>query len=268
MHSSPFIYGVDFSGARDAGRKIWIAVAEAQGERLHISGCRPAAQLPGGGVSLAQAVSALADTIAQAGPSLWGLDVPVSLPRELIRYDDWPSFIRHFPDDYPSPDTFRERCLRAADGRELKRRCDREARTPFSAYNLRLYRQTYAAMRWLLHPLVTGQRAQVLPMQPGHDGPQLMEVCPASILKFAGQYLPYKGPQNHPQRGLLIDWLMAQQVTIDGALRAELVANAGGDALDSVLAAFGAWRASRSRQLVAGADYAMEGYVYGWEPDA
>jgi len=36
MQSLPYTYGIDFSGAKDAGKKIWIAKEVVKGEKLQV----------------------------------------------------------------------------------------------------------------------------------------------------------------------------------------------------------------------------------------
>ena len=63
---------------------------------------------------------------------------------------------------------FRESCtdaaLRLGDRKELKRRTDIEAKAPFSAYNLWIYRQTYYGIKELLGPLVSKNLVNVPPL--------------------------------------------------------------------------------------------------------
>ena len=59
------ILGVDFSGASDAGRKIWIAEGQISGNgAVQLSQCVPAMALPAGGIRPEQAVPALAHYVA------------------------------------------------------------------------------------------------------------------------------------------------------------------------------------------------------------
>jgi hypothetical protein len=44
LHSRT-IFGIDFSGAADAGRRIWIASGKVKGEVLHTDDCFPARAL-------------------------------------------------------------------------------------------------------------------------------------------------------------------------------------------------------------------------------
>lgn len=260
--------GIDFSGARDAGKHIWLCEAEAVSGRLRVTACRPAADLPGGASARAAALSALRDSIAARRGVLFGVDFPPGLPRAAMRHDSWRAMMRHFTDDYPDAETFRERCKADAGGREIRRRADTEAATPFCVYNLRLYRQTYYGLRDLIAPLVQADAARVLPFQtPADDVPLLAESCPASTLKALGLYAPYKGADYamRQARARLLDTLCARfPVDLPDVLRESLAQNPGGDALDALLAAFGVWRYVESGRPLnpPGGDYALEGYVY------
>ncbi|MGD8969579.1 MAG: hypothetical protein PVI07_18895 [Anaerolineae bacterium] len=263
------VYGADFSGAKDAGKRIWIAAGTISAETLEIETCRPAKDLPGSSKEREQALRALRELIANEHRSAIGLDFPFGLPRELVGHEDWESFVRAFPDDHPGPEAFREACRKAAEGRELRRHTDEAARTPFSPYNIRLYRQTYYGIRDLLHPLVWNDQVCVLPMQePVRDKPWLLEICPASTLKHKGLYMPYKGKAEMSQfaRESILRMLERKRIVIqEQTLRATIVDDAGGDALDSVIAAlatFEALCAPPSPDPRENDIYAVEGYVY------
>lgn len=242
------VIGVDFSGARDAGRRIWIAAGSSlPGGSLRIDSCVRAADLPGGGPGREAALAALRARIASEGPCVVGLDFPFSLPRALVPDPSWEDFIRAFPRRYRDAEAFRAACLAAAGGRELRRATDRAARVPFSAYNLRLYRQTFHGIRDVLVPLVTAGAARASPLQPADPAkPLLLEICPASTLKAARRYLPYKGRdarRRAARRAILARAEADLGAPLEPALRRPIVADAGGDALDAVLAALAAGRA-------------------------
>ncbi|MEX2455342.1 MAG: hypothetical protein WD470_11595 [Rhodospirillaceae bacterium] len=242
------IAGVDFSGARMAGRNIWIAEGRMTGRGIAIDRLARAADLPGGAAAFVPAMSALIEHVAGLADSIVGFDFPFSLPAPLIAEPTWTAFVRRFAENYPAPEAFREDCRDRTDGRELKRRTDREARVPWCAYNLRLYRQTWAGIRHVLWPLVRDDRARAVPMQPATPGlPVIAETCPASILKKESLYVPYKGRGDllKAARAGLLDALVARRALapLPADLRQTAVANAGGDALDAVIAAIGAARA-------------------------
>jgi len=264
------VHGVDFSGAVDAGRRIWIASGVVEGSTLRVEACRRAEGLPGSGRDRDPCLAALQKFVVEQHASAVGLDFPFGLPRALVKARSWEEFVRSFPGRYASPDKFRAACRHASDGVELRRVTDRESRTPFSPYNLRLYRQTYFGILELLHPLVRDRRACVLPMQkPLPDRPWVLEVCPASVLKRAGLYVPYKGG-GEARRAARTRILRRLEETTplsipSSALRLEVANDSGGDALDSIVAAGATARAlSNPASLTAQQDsiYALEGYVY------
>lgn len=241
------IAGVDFSGARMAGRNIWIAEGRMTGRGIAIERLVRAADLPGGGAAFLPAMTALTEHVAGLADSIVGFDFPFSLPAPLIAEPAWTSFVRRFAVSYPAPGDFRDDCRSRSDGREMKRRTDRDARVPWCAYNLRLYRQTWAGIRHVLWPLVGDDRARAVPMQPIAEGlPVLAETCPASILKKENLYVPYKGRGDllKAARASLLDALVDRRAfaPLPGEIRETAVANAGGDALDAMIAAIGAAR--------------------------
>ncbi len=260
--------GVDFSGARDAGRHVWLCVGAMRDDRLRVSMLSPAAELPDGGVDRERALSALRDDLAARADTLVGLDFPPGLPRAAMRHGNWREMVRHFAGDYPDADVFREMCKSAADGREIRRQTDIETATPFCVYNLRLYRQTYYGLRDVIAPLVQNDSARVIPMQNPEPGKvMLAESCPASTLKALDLYAPYKGNGDAmlTARRYILDTIARQYpVDIPEQCYVHMVQNPGGDALDAFLAMFGVWAyvAAGRPLLPEGDQYAIEGYVY------
>jgi len=268
-HHRRHVYGVDFSGAVDAGKKIWITNGVVEGESLRVEACYQGADLPGSGVERDRCLAALRDFIAEEMDSVFGLDFPLGLPAELVKADTWEDFILSFPGQYASPEAFRESCRSATGGSELKRLTDRESRTPFSPYNIRLYRQTYYGLRDVIAPLVRDQSACVLPMQTPLPGkPWVLEICPASTLKREFLYLPYKGKsaKHASARERILEAIeQMAPLSVPKALRSVILKDAGGDALDSAVAVFAAFRTLyNSGDLIVGSThtYALEGYVY------
>jgi len=268
------ISGVDFSGAQDAGRKIFVAGASVVDGVLCIEDCRAAKDLPNSGLPPERCLQALRHFIAGAGNCVFGLDFPFGLPRTLVTEATWEEFVLCFGRKYSSPEEFREACLRCARGRELKRSTDQESRTPFSPYNLRLYRQTFFGISELLAPLVRQGLVSVLPMQSAIPGrPWLVEICPASFLEQEDldrhPYRPYKGKTRarHTARELILKRLeIAHDLSIESLeLRGEILGNSEGDALDAVLGGLVAFRASQNKFRIPSErkeEYALEGYVY------
>lgn len=274
--------GVDFSGAENAGRKVWVARAEpadgAEGPRLLVTDCLRAEELPGGAARREVALPALVAWLAAQGrpeaPCVAGLDFPFGLHATLAAAPDLRSFILGFAARHPTPEAMQATCAAAGREGELKRDCDRELKTPFAPQNLRLYRQTWHGIAQVLAPLCT-VGARVAPIQgaPGtgsRTGLWLLETCPASTLKRSERYRPYKSsaPKHRAERTGLLDWLRSRGVAVPPAVAQRALDDADGDALDSLICAEVAWRAWRAAARGEPLDppltaaHRVEGYVY------
>lgn len=264
--------GIDFSGARDAGRRIWISEGRIDARsRLVLESCLPAFQRLKCGGSREVVLPLLAGWIAEQHDAAIGCDFPFALPKCAVDESSWREFVRNFG-GHVTADDFRSAMQRrhvGADRREPKRRTDRpeHAATPWNPWNIRLYRQTHAGIGSLLAPLL--DRAAIVPFdRPTEGRPLLIETCPASSLKKLGLYSMhggYKGAGTdcRRKREQIIDALGDMGlVVLSPALRADIVSNPGGDALDSVVAALGAIAALEEIADEIGYDEPIEGWVY------
>ncbi len=260
-------YGLDFSGARDAGRHAWISQGQMRDERLWVLDCRPLAELPGSGARREVCLPALARWVAQLGDSLLGCDFPFSLPREVMGEEGWEAFVETFPQRFPTPEHLRMACRDPA-GRERRRQTDRDVRAPFAPGNLRLYRQTYYGIRELLSPLVRARTVCVLPFQrPTPGRPWLIEVCPAVTLRRLRLYrLGYKGRGERwlLERQHLLDCLGELGMRVPARVCSRALSDTGGNALDSLIALYTAW--SVRAQLVVASPFDQEGYIFAPPP--
>jgi len=238
------IIGIDFSGAADAGRKIWIAQCRIVGGRLRVDRCDPASALFGCTAGPEASCAALVAYLRALGPAAVGCDFPFSLAAPMVQASTWPEFLAGFAWRYPTAAVFHARSHRQWG--EPRRRCDGAAKTPFAPTNCRLYRQSYHGIRDVLAPLIGAGAARALPLQAPSPGvPWLLECCPASALKLLGCYRPYKGAgvEHARQRLAILRMLEANGVArVSAGMRRTLVAQTGGDALDSVVAAWIAFR--------------------------
>jgi Protein of unknown function (DUF429) len=260
------ILGVDFSGASDAGRKIWIAEGRVSSAgALTLIDLTPACELQGGGTAPEIAISALARHIVREPGTVVGCDFPFTLPRRLIEEPSWVDFVAAFPKRFGDPDAFRAWALRKAGGRELRRDADRAASTPFNSYNLRIYRQTWWGIAHLLHPLIAAGAAIAIPYQSRARKPlpTFIEACPACALKAIALYRPYKGrtDAHRRQRRVLLDRLVADGFLDAPALTISqrLIDDPGGDAIDATLAALVAAAAELAPKAPVDA---IEGEIY------
>jgi hypothetical protein len=257
------IFGLDFSGAVDAGRRAWLAEGRPSPRGLEILSCRPIAELPGGAVDRATALAALRSFVVATPHAVIGCDFPFSLPRGLIEGASWTAFIDGFR--HADALTFYGHCRRLSGGREPKRLTDVESKTPWCAFNIRLYRQSYHGMAELLRPLVVEGQALVLPMQmPAPGLAWLIETCPASALKHFGWRGSYKGAAFNGARRQILRRLSEAGVLapLPQSLQRRVVGDTGGDALDSIIAALATARALRDINAGDGGCDELEGRVY------
>jgi len=261
------VHGVDFSGAADAGRRIWISSRVVHDGSLRITRTRPASELLGGSVVRATALRALRSFIQSASGAI-GLDFPFGLPRMVMSRPTWTEFILGFSSRYSSAGAFRGEC-RQVSVRELRRTTDADAHAPWAAWNWRLYRQTYFGITELIAPLVRDGRVRVLPMQEADYGsPLLLEICPASTLRRLGLTgLSYKGGADADRRtarkAIISRLARATRVAIDPIARHRAIEDPGGDALDSLVAAVAVHRAIANERIQpAGAIHQIEGFIY------
>jgi len=262
--STRTIYGVDFSGARDAGRKIWIAQGQVSGDGLIIRDCRPISEWLDCGRKRDACLDALYGFIARE-KAVFGLDFPFGLPQKLMGEDGWEGFVRSFNERYRSPEDFKENCFRVADSRELKRKTDEKNNAPFSPYNLRLYKQTYYGINYVLRPLVDGGLASVLPMQDARpDRAWVLEVCPASTLRD-WDIPSYKGPgaeRRESRQRIVAKMSELGLIWEDNNLVDKVVNDREGDAIDSVIAAMATARVVSGTVVPKDGAYGLEGYIY------
>lgn len=239
------IYGVDFSGARDAGSRTWVARGMVEGDGLVVEEVFPVRELEGGARERDAAHGALREYIQGRSESAFGMDFPFGVPRPLVMRGSWEEFVRCFPEDFAGPEEFREFCYQVAGGKERRRVTDREAGAPISPYNRRTYRMTFYGIRDVLNPLVTAGEAVVLPMQERREGAAwVMETCPACTLKERGLYPSYKemSGEREEARARILDG-MEPDIMLSESAAERVIADVGGDGLDAVLAAFAVFRA-------------------------
>lgn len=265
------IAGIDFSGAEQAGTKIWIADGVVEGNRLAIRQLVRADALPGGSRDREPALSALRAYIGERPDLIAGCDFPFSVPKPLLQGRDWGAWLSEVMVRYPDAEAFRAACRKITGNKEWRRATDYEAKTPFCPFNLRLYRQTYWGTTSLLAPLVVRAQAVVLPMMVDEPGkPAIIETCPASVLKrWHGPRgnVGYKdsGDASEERRDEIVERLYGEGVDLNASDREKAVKTANGDPLDAVLAAYATWIASRDFENLRprpGSDDGLEARVF------
>ncbi|KKG14639.1 hypothetical protein EO98_17650 [Methanosarcina sp. 2.H.T.1A.6] len=264
------IYGVDFSGSKEACKKIWVCESISTDKGLLVKDCWNLKEKYGN-LSRDRSFEILTKVIASSPRAAFGLDFPFGLPKSIIDEDNWIDFIKNFSKNYGDPYQFRQRChdraLKLTGKKELRRYTDIENGSPFPPCNLRLFKQTYYGINNVLRPLVMSKSAKILPMEDQEiSSPWVLEICPASTLKDLDLYFTgYKGKESTSselRETILSKLKKSEFVTgIDSKVWKTSVENAEGDALDSVIAAIATYRGLYP-DLNLDDIYKLEGYIY------
>jgi hypothetical protein len=278
------IYGVDFSGAKLAGRNTWVARIEpvVRGSELPPYVLTDLARLEKlcGTAERATSLGYLVRMIRRSQQALWAIDFPFGLPVEVMGHGaKWLAqfdFLRAWREDGYGVGL---ECLRRAKAlggpNHIRRLTDTEARAPFDPYHYRIIYQTFYGMRDVLGPLRRHTQTAILPFHYRRLTAArrvVVEACPASTLKRLGlPHQNYKQPQGGPltakRRRTRHEILagLAEHVTISGTHRRVIMRNGGGDALDAVIAAVGAsraWQTADHRLIARHQRYPREGWLY------
>lgn len=267
------LHGIDFSGARQAGHGIWLADTVVDGDSLRVERCDSAADRFGV-AQRAPCLGHLCEFLRDA--EVVGLDFPFGVPSPIHGCDTWEDSLEWVATVATDADAFQETCRSLAadhtDGerRDLRRKTDGPV-GGLSPYGGRIFKQTFYGIRDVLTPLAQTDSVVVQPMQsPGEASgvTQLCEVYPAGTLNSL--HLPsqnYKGAGNR-ESGRDRRRTIVERLESDTALafatdvRGQLIDDAGGDALDAVLAALATYRA-READFEPDREYdPVEGHIY------
>jgi hypothetical protein len=285
------VVGVDFSGAEQAGHTTWLAwcAVASRGERvggappLRLTALHSLAELAGT-AARAPALAHLVAAVRTSRQTLWAVDACFGLPEPVLDAlytpgATWPRLVREVAAWEDGAYAFGLAALAAArtlgGPMHIRRAADAAARAPFDPYHYRIIYQTFHAIRDVARPLARDARTAVLPFQyPRLAGARrvVLEACPASTLKRLGlPHQRYKQPaggaltteRRRTRRAVLAG--LAPHVAWDAAARRRMMRDPGGDALDAVLAAVGAWHAWRATDhgaLARCATARREGHLY------
>jgi hypothetical protein len=294
------IYGVDFSGAKLAGRNIWIARAAPvassfSGGRNGRASARGSTRDSRASLRLLDlscletlcgtadrepSLAHLVNLIRNSNGALWAMDFPFGLPIEVMedgaRWGAQFEFLRNWGDDaYGVGLECLKRAKRRGGPMHIRRTTDIEVRAPFDCYHYRIIYQFFFGMRDVLGPLASARGTAILPFHyrrlPRAER-VLVEACPSSTLKrLALPHQNYKQPQGGPLTGrrrrtrhAILDGL-SRHIAIGDRHRRIIMRNGGGDALDAVIAAVGGfhgWRDADHRAVARHARYPREGRLY------
>jgi hypothetical protein len=278
------VYGVDFSGAKLAGRNTWVALLKpgAREPGLPPYELTDLAPLDGlcGTAERTASLAHLVRMIVSSEKALWAMDFPFGLPVELMEPGaQWPAQfdLLHAwgEDDYGVGLECLRRAKLLGGPNHIRRLTDSEEKAPFDPYHYRIIYQTFYGMRDVLGPLRRQRGTAILPFQYRRlagASRVLVEACPASTLKRLGlPHQNYKQPQGgrlsakrlRTRRVILAG--MAWYVGISKVHRRVIMRNGGGDALDALIAAVGAamaWHTTDHGWIARHPRYPREGRLY------
>jgi hypothetical protein len=274
------IYGVDFSGARLAGQNIWIATL-----RIPSRGALDLADLSSletlcGTAERDPALRHLVEMIRHSTRALWAMDFPFGLPTEIMppgaRWRDQLAFLRGAERGaYDVGLQCLDRARKLGGALHIRRTTDLEAKTPFDCYHYRIIYQFFHGVRDVLDPLFNSKATAILPFQYARlsrASRVIVEACPSSTLKrLALPHQNYKQPAGGPlaprrlrtRRTILRK--LSEFVRFDERHHRAMMRNPGGDAIDAVVAAVGAWQSWKStdhRAVARHPRYPHEGRLY------
>ena len=274
------IYGVDFSGAAQAGRNIWIArCTPTRHSRLILRDLVRLEDLAGT-AARGPALAHLVDLIGASDDALWAIDCPFGMPIEVL--DDgltWHNQLRlveRWPHDaYDFGLWCLARAKRLGGAMHIRRATDLDVRAPFDCYHYRMIYQTFHGMRDVVAKLARRRGTMIAPLQPrGARGARrvLVEACPSSTLKRLGlPHQNYKQPTGGPltsrrrrTRAGIVQSLL-RYVDVSERHRRLIMRNPGADALDAVIAAVGGHQDGLSADhgaIARHARYPREGRIY------
>lgn len=274
------IYGVDFSGAKLAGRNTWIARLEPRRRGRPVLESLDRLETLCGTAERSTALAHLVHLVRESDAALWGFDLPFGLPLELFppeaNWADQFTFLAEWGEEaYACGLECIRRALLVGERMHIRRTTDTEAKAPFDSYHYRMIYQTFYGMRDVVNPLRRTPGTAVLPFQYhrlGRAKRVVIECCPSSVLKRLGlPHQNYKQPAGGPltrkrrltRRAIL--GAVEGMVKIGDRERRVMMRNPGADALDAVIAAAGAARAIAAADHAAIAKhprYPREGHLF------
>jgi hypothetical protein len=140
--SNPDVVGIDFSGAQDAGRHIWVTEGTVSSGVLNISSCNKAQKFTGT-VDRNSVFADLVSWIDSLTDATVGIDFPFGVPETVAEAvfggKNWSGFVNSRHWSGLSPDRFRQQCKNFCNSELRDTDAMHRADCP---YSVRIYKQT------------------------------------------------------------------------------------------------------------------------------
>jgi hypothetical protein len=272
------VYGVDFSGANQAGKNCWVAECHLGKNGLLECVSLKSLEEYCGSSDRDQALAKLVELVRGSAHSIWGFDFPFAFPAGVLTETSWPSqfaFLKPFENDAKKCGLEFIKLAKQHSEKRIRRCTEIESRTPFDSYHYHIIYQTFFGMRLLLDPIHDDKTTAILPFQyPKLKDAEriLVETCPSSFLKK--HRLPFQKYKQTTGKTLastqrdtrkIIFKGIDEYVRLSDDVAKICMHNLGGDALDAVLSAIATWQSIPSADHAAIAKhqrYPLEGYVF------
>jgi len=259
------VVGIDFSGAQDAGKKIWIAEGTVSSGTLKLSQCNQASDIFDRTDKM-PVFKRLVDWINSLGAATVGIDFPFGVPKvvanAMFQANSWTKFVNRPLWSGLNPDQFRKQCQNLCKSEVRDTDAVHRADCPHSQ---RIYKQTFHGIRDILRPLLN-RNVSVAPMANNGD-PTILETYPSATLAredslFAARYKHSSSPRNRLTRN--VQALSGiQDLDVSTIPDSKIIDNRGGDALDSIIAALATFRAvNNSNPFRVNPQTPIEGHHY------
>lgn len=261
MSSEKFV-GVDFSAGSKAGRSLWITVAREKLDQdgLVVERC-DSAERRWKIQDRAQVLERLTEFLQELGPATAALDFPFAPPMGVFDADSWDERIRIISERCSDANDFVDRCRERFEGNKL--RTTEQRRQGLCSYSPQIKYQTFHGIVDVLHALLDSN-IRFEPMGLGTGKTTVIETYPAGILgEIKGaQRTGYKQQRYEAHHTRRVNVESMESIGVDFNDHRWL-ATADDNAFDSVLAAYGAYRAAMNEFNVSDQDYEpTEGYIY------
>lgn len=251
-NSTPDVVGIDFSGAKDAGRHIWISIGTESSGTLRMTQIEQASNFLGVGTDRDAVLEELVGWIDSLYNATVGIDFPFSVPEKIawgvFQAHSWSQMVNHQNWPNLNPNTFRGQCRNISKGgirdTDAMHRGD-------SPYSIRIYKQTFYGIRDVLRPLLD-RNVSIAPIV-DNKNTTILETYPAATLAredglFATRYK--RGPSTRDRRGHNVQAMSnLPNLDLSAVSKDTIIDNSGGDALDSLVAALATFRASQNSAL-------------------
>ena len=263
--SSPDIVGIDFSGAKDAGRHIWITEGDISSGILSVSHCTRADDIFGM-TDRDLIFDNLVNWIESLPTTTVGIDFPFGVPEVvatvMFQANSWLDFADSSLWSGLNADQFRQQCRNLCNSEVRDTDAMNRADCP---HDIRIYKQTFHGIKNVLRPLLDSN-VSVAPMV-NNGNPTVLETYPAATLAqqeglFATRYKGSQSPRNRLKRNVRALGGI-QDLNISAISNNKIAGNRGGDALDSIIAALATFRSvSNSNPFKINPQTPIEGHIY------